>query len=293
VRVSVVIRTYNEQRHLDSVLRATKEQDANGIDKEVLVVDSGSTDATKDIAHRHGAVVTEIAKDEFTFGRALNVGCARAGGEYLVFVSGHCVPASGTWLKDLVRPLVDRKVAYSYGRQLGNGESRFSECQLFRKYFPEHSAIPQSGFFCNNANAALPRSVWEEFRFNEELTGLEDMELGKRLVQSGQKLGYVASAPVYHIHDESWTKVRVRYEREAVALQSIMPEIHLKLTDVLRYFVSGVLYDSAIALQQRRLHGCIAEIVMFRLMQYWGAYRGNHFHRVLSKQRKEKYFYPK
>jgi rhamnosyltransferase len=35
------------------------------------------------------------------------------------------------------------------------------------------------------------------------------------------------------------------------------------------------------------------EIVMFRLMQYWGTFRGNREHRRLSAQAKEEYFYPK
>jgi rhamnosyltransferase len=35
------------------------------------------------------------------------------------------------------------------------------------------------------------------------------------------------------------------------------------------------------------------EIVMFRMMQFWGSYRGNHEHRKLSREMKEKYFYPK
>ena len=41
---------------------------------------------------------------------------------------------------------------------------------------------------------------------------------------------------------------------------------------------------------QHRLAG---EIFMYRLMQFWGAYRGNHMHRRLSRARKEQYFYPK
>lgn len=32
---------------------------------------------------------------------------------------------------------------------------------------------------------------------------------------------------------------------------------------------------------------------MFRLMQFWGSYRGNHEHRQLSNKMKEIYFYPR
>ena len=291
--VSIIIRTYNEERHLGSVLRCIGAQQADSLETETIVVDSGSTDGTRTIVRNHGCKILEIQKEEFTFGRSLNRGCEAARGRFLVFVSGHCVPVNGDWLGNLIKPLKEGIADYVYGRQLGGSTSKFSECQLFNMYYPENSLLPQSGFFCNNANAGLRRTTWETFRFNEELTGLEDMELGKRLVSAGSKVGYVADAPVYHLHEESWTTVRRRYEREAIALQHIMPQVQINFGDFLRYFLSAVLSDMRVVLQQRSFLSAVPEIFMFRLMQFWGSYRGNHEHRKLSKEMKEMYFYPK
>lgn len=293
MEVSLVIRTYNEERHLPSVLEKIALQQTNSLSKEIIIVDSGSEDGTRNIAESFGCRVLRIAKEEFTFGRSLNIGCAAATGRYLVFVSGHCIPATDTWMENLIKPLQNDMCAYTYGRQIGNGESRFSECQLFKKYFPEVSSTPQEGFFCNNANAALPRDLWDAYRFNEELTGLEDMELGKRLVEKGLKLGYVAEAPVFHLHDENWRKLHRRYEREAIALQRIMPQVHVSFFDFLRYSASAILLDGGAALQERVLLKRFPEIIMFRLLQFLGAYQGNHETRKMSRVLKEKYFYPK
>lgn len=293
MHVSIVIRTYNEERHLPDVLEKIASQRADSLSKEVIIVDSGSEDRTRDIAQSFGCRIVRIAKEDFTFGRSLNIGCAAATGRYLVFVSGHCVPATDSWLANLIRPLQDEVCVYSYGRQMGNGESKFSECQLFKKYFPEVSSMPQRGFFCNNANAALRHDYWEGHRFNEELTGLEDMELGKRLVERGHRIGYVAEAPVFHLHDEGWRKLHRRYEREAIALQRIMPEVHVSFFDFLRYSASAILLDGGAALQERVLLQRFPEIVMFRLLQFLGAYQGNHETRKMSRVLKEKYFYPK
>lgn len=293
MKVSIVIRTYNEARHLPGVLEKIASQRVDSLAKEVIIVDSGSEDRTTDIAESFGCRIIRIAKEEFTFGRSLNVGCVAATGPCLVFVSGHCVPATDSWLANLIKPLCDNVCVYTYGRQMGNEESKFSERQLFRKYFPEVSCVPQEGFFCNNANAALRREVWDVHRFNEELTGLEDLELGKRLVDKGLKLGYVAEAPVYHLHDEGWRKLHRRYEREAIALQRIMPEVHVSFLDFLRYLASAILLDGGAALQERVLLKRFPEIVMFRLMQFLGAYQGNHETRKMSHALKEKYFYPK
>lgn len=293
MEVSIIIRTYNEGRRLGALLDGIRAQRFPGGGIETIVMDSGSTDGTLAIARNHDCRILHIAREEFTFGRSLNRGCQAARGRFLVFVSGHCVPADDRWLEHLVYPLQSHTADYTYGRQMGNGQSRFSENQLFKQYFPAASSIHQEGFFCNNANAALRHAVWERYRFNEELTGLEDMELGKRIAADGLKIAYIASAAVYHLHDESWSQVRNRYEREAVALQRIMPEVHISLADFLRYFVAGVMLDLGASLQERRFLSTAPEIVMFRFMQYLGAYRGNHEHRKLSKEHKERYFYPR
>jgi rhamnosyltransferase len=256
-------------------------------------VDSGSTDGTLDIAQKHNCRITHIKKSEFTFGRSLNVGCKFAKGDFLVFVSGHCIPASQDWLDELCKPLVEKQVAYSYGRQIGRDTTKYSETKHFDKWFPEYSKVPQEGFFCNNANAAVTRDAWNKFGFNEELTGLEDMYLAKQLVESGDKIAYVSTAPVYHIHDESWGKLRTRYEREAYALQKIMPEVHFSFTDFLRFLVSGVMADFAAAIREKVFVKNCIEIVFFRYNHYWGTFKGNHEMRKLSAKQKFHYFYPK
>jgi rhamnosyltransferase len=291
--VSVVIRTLNESRWLPELLEGIKRQSLDGLSVETIIVDSGSTDETLKIAQAYDCRILHIAKERFTFGRALNVGCERAQGKALAFISGHCLPANDQWITKLTAPLWDGAAAYAYGRQEAHKVSKFSEIQLFRQFYPLESKIPQEGFFCNNANAALLRSIWSEHPFDEELTGLEDMAMGKRITQAGHKVAYIADASVYHIHQETWSQVRRRYEREAIALQSIMPDVHVHLWDVARYFAAGVALDWREALKQRLFTEKAIESVQFRWAQYWGTYRGNHEHRLLSRDRKESYFYPR
>lgn len=292
MHISIIIRTYNEECYLGELLAEITRQSIGCHRVEVVLVDSGSTDRTLDIAQQHGCRIVHIGKNEFTFGRSLNIGCESASGAILVFVSGHCVPASGAWLERLIAPLQEGVAAYAYGRQVGRDTTKFSEEQVFAKYFPGASQKPQEGFFCNNANAALLRSVWELNRFNESLTGLEDLHLAKGLVDRGFRIAYVADAAVFHIHNESWRQVRIRYEREALALREIMPEIHVSFWDFLRYFLSGVANDLHVATRQRRLIERLREIVLFRFMQFWGTYRGNLEHRQLSARKREEYFFP-
>ena len=291
--VSVVIRTLNEERYLEELLSAIQSQTLVNVLCEVVIIDSGSTDRTLEIAHEFSCRITYIDKQDFTFGRSLNLGSDFARGDYLVYVSGHCIPASDSWLENLVTPLLEGLSGYSYGRQLGRDTTKFSERQLFEKYFPESSDIPQDGFFCNNANSAISRAIWETFKFDENVTGLEDMELAKRYVESGGSVAYVAEAPVFHIHDETWAQTMRRYERESVALKVIMPELRITFTDMCRYIATAVANDVRVALKQGDFCEAFVPIIRFRTAQYFGSYRGNRILKLDADRRRESYFYPK
>jgi rhamnosyltransferase len=290
--VSIVIRTLNEATYMAEILEAVDMQIKLNFEVEVVIIDSGSTGATLSIAQSHGCKITFITKEEFTFGRSLNMGSDFANGDILVYISGHCVPTDNQWLMHLTKPIIDGVAGYTYGRQIGRNTTKYSEGKIFEKYFPSQSKIPQNDFFCNNANSAIAHQVWSEFKFDEEITGLEDMELAKRFVKKGGKMAYVANACVYHIHNEIWSQTRRRYEREAIALQGIMPEVQIGFFDMIRYIWVSVISDAIAAIDE----GCFLKeffgIIKFRLAQFSGSFRGNHDHRELSKRRKENYFYP-
>ena len=119
------------------------------------------------------------------------------------------------------------------------------------------------------------------------------MFLVKQLVELGHRLAYVAEAKVYHLHDETWRQVKRRFEREAIALQRLMPEVHLGSLDVVRYAASAILLDYGAALQERGLIRHFGDIVTYRACQFWGAFQGNRVHRRLSQVAKERYYFPR
>lgn len=292
-KASIVFRALNEETWFGEALEACRDQVAPDLDVEIILVDSGSSDRTVEIAESFGARVVHIKKSDFTFGRSLNYGCEAATGDYLVFISAHCIPTHKNWLENLVRPLEDGVCEYSYGRQVGHDVTKFSEHQIFAQYFPDHDKLPQSDFFVNNANAALRRDVWQKYRFDEQVTGLEDMVLGKQIVNDGGKIGYVADAPVYHIHEESLSQTRRRYYREALTMREIMPEVQLHFSDFVRYTIAAVLHDFSEALTDRSFWRNAGGILGFRFTQYWGAYKGHNENKVLSRAQKESYYYPR
>lgn len=292
VRISVIIRTLNEARHLGKLLDMLAEQETGGLGYEVILVDSGSTDGTVDIAERRACRILHIGREEFSFGRSLNRGCEAARGDILAIVSGHCVPTDRHWLARLCRPLLEDEASYSFGRQLGGVGTHFSEQRIFAKYFPDAADAGQQEFFCNNANAALRYADWERFRFDEELTGLEDMELAQRMVGAGGRVMYAPEAAVHHYHRETWAQIQRRFEREALALRRIMPQVQVDAWDVVRYVVASVYKDWLCAWREGVWYGSAWSIMRYRWHQYLGVYKGNNRARILSRGEKEKYFYP-
>lgn len=294
-KVSIVFRALNEEKWLGEALKACLAQKLNpDTEIELILVDSGSTDNTIAIAQKHGCQVFHISKSEFTFGRSLNIGCDGATGDYLVFISAHCIPCSDTWLERLIAPLKAGQCDYTYGGQVGMpGVTHFSEAQVFAHYYGQESDLSQQGFFCNNANAAATRKAWAAHRFDENVTGLEDMVLAKAIVGAGGQIGYVADAAVTHIHEESLQQTHRRYFREALVMRDIMPEVHFNLFDFMRCLTAGITNDliEAARLKQFRKHAL--DIIAYRFMQYWGTYRGHNNHRELSRAQKEQYYYPR
>lgn len=287
--ISAVIRAFNEEQHIGRLLfgleRQTKQVD------QVILVDSGSTDDTVRIARRFGADVVHIKPEEFTFGRSLNLGCDAADGEIIVIPSAHVFPLHSGWIESLVAPFDDPDVAVAYGRQVGGDVTKFSERRVMARWFPPVSDARQSHPFCNNANAAVRRDVWKRLRYDESLTGLEDLEFAKRVQAENMHVSYVAEAAVAHIHDEDWTQVQNRYRREAIAHKRIFSDQDMSPGEAARLIAANVAGDLGAAVRAGRPQE-LPGIVRFRIAQFVGTYRGFRQHGEVSAELKARFYYP-
>jgi rhamnosyltransferase len=289
--VSIVIRALNEADHLPALfsglLRQTRQPD------QVVVVDSGSVDDTVAIARAHGADVVHIRPEDFSFGRALNLGCAATVGEIIVVVSAHVYPLDEKWLELLVAPFERSDVGLVYGGQTGDSRSHFSELELLRKWFPDVSDDDQQSPFCNNANCAVRAQAWRALPYDETLTGLEDLDWAKRALAAGWKVAYQAGARVAHIHNEPFAKTRNRYRREAIAHRRIFHDQHVGLFEALGLFVLSSGRDYLAAAARGRLWSNVTSIPKFRAAQYLGTWEGFRHRGEVSTELRRRFYYPK
>lgn len=270
---SIVIRAFNEEKHLPALLDGLERQTYR--DFESLVVDSGSFDHTREIAQRRAHHLITIRPDDFTFGHSLNVGIRASRGRFIVIVSAHTEPTDERWLEHLVAPLAEPRTAMVYGRQMGPPGAKFSECLDFERTFgPQAKVLLPPNFFANNANSAVRRDLWEQHAFDETLPGLEDVEWAKYWMERGYQVVYAPGAAIHHIHAETWPQVRRRYYREGQAAwwigvqrrRQIPGEVLREAGDLARDFVE--------AWRQGGLVGKAAEITRFRLEKAIGKVGG-------------------
>ena len=287
---TLLVRAHNEEQHIGRLLEGIRHQTVQ--DVELLLVDSGSTDATAAIAARYGARVLHIRPEEFTFGRSLNLGLAAATRELVVIASAHVYPVYPDWLERLLDPFADPQVVLTYGKQRGGAASRFSECQIFLHWYPDRSVPRQAGPFCNNANAAIRRSYWERQPYDETLTGLEDLAWAKAALEAGFSMAYVAEAEIVHQHDETPMGIANRYRREAIAFKRIYPEAHFSLYDLVRMTSANIASDLGHALHQGEFWKSAGSILWFRPMQFWGTWQGYRRSPEWNWQLRQTFYYP-
>ena len=134
-RCSIIIRAYNEEKHIGRLLQGIQEQGVK--DCQVILVDSGSTDQTKQVAMEYPIDLVDIPPHEFTFGRSLNQGVTRADAPLIVMASAHVYPVYPDWLERLLAPFENPQVGLSYGKQRGNACSKFSEKRIMEHWYPD------------------------------------------------------------------------------------------------------------------------------------------------------------
>ena len=207
--ISVVVPVKNGGPELVRCLEAIARQEVAD-EVEVVVVDSGSSDGTPDRARAHGARVHEIEAAEFNYGLSRNLGVELSCGETLVFTSHDASAADREWLARLVAPLADNPdVAGVYGRQLPYEDAPPTERYFLdflygpkprvqRVIDPEELSFETTLY--SNANSAMPRRIWEQYRFAEDVVGSEDQEWSRRILLAGYTIVYEPRAAVYHSH---------------------------------------------------------------------------------------------
>jgi glycosyltransferase involved in cell wall biosynthesis len=201
--IGVVIRTLNESELIGSCLEKLQAQRGD-FDLDVLVVDSGSTDTTVEIAQSHGARIATLSPGDFDYSKALNLGIDRVRGEIVVSISAHAIPVDDGWLERVAAHFADPQVAGVFTRQVPWPGSPWQEVHRLEHQFGPtqrtYSRGEEADVVFSNAASAIRRAAWSDQRFT--LPAVEDIDWAQRVVSAGWEIVYEPDVSVFHSHHE-------------------------------------------------------------------------------------------
>ncbi len=210
MRVSIVIPAYNVEKTVGACLDALLAQIP--VAGEIIVVDDGSTDATRTIAKSKGVRV--IAQRNRGAAAARNAGAEQARGEIALFIDGDCVPASN-WIQAMLAPLSDAEIIGACGMKQTRQPGiipRFIQMEFDYRYDNERKLRYID--FIDSGTAAYRREVFlQTGGFDVTLADAEDVDLSYRLSARGYRMAFARDAIVYDALPESlWVYLRRKYE---------------------------------------------------------------------------------
>jgi O-antigen biosynthesis protein len=211
--ISVVIPVKDGERYLEELLDALAREQVG----EVLAIDSGSRDRSRQIVRGAGVELLEIDPAEFGHGRTRNLGAERTRGELICFLTQDATPVAG-WAKAYRAAFaLPERVGAAYGPHLPRADTSPMIARELTEFFAGFSADgqprvqrPGDPTFLSNVNACYVRACWEEIRFRE-VAYSEDQAFGVDLLEAGWVKVYAPQAAVLHAHDYGPVEFMRRY----------------------------------------------------------------------------------
>ena len=216
VTVSVVIPTKNGGENFRRVLATIANQ--KGFRRvETIVVDSGSTDKTVELAEQFGAKIIKILPEEFSHSYARNLGASYASGEYLLFTVQDALPPSDSWLYELFSVIKSNDVvavscaefpwesADLFYRAISWNHYRFLEVDREDRIMryagsEDHLTLRKNGQLSDLA-CLISKDVFAKYKYQTDYG--EDLDLGVRLIKDGYEIAFLGSTRIIHSHNRS------------------------------------------------------------------------------------------
>jgi glycosyltransferase involved in cell wall biosynthesis len=219
MRVSAVIPVKNGERYLKELLDALERERVD----EILVIDSGSRDRSREIVRAAGARLVEIPPERFGHGRTRNLGAESTTGDLICFLTQDATPCPG-WLAAYREAFtLDERIGAAYGPHLPRHDTSPMIARELVEFFAGFAGDEQTPgdtqpvlqragdpTFLSNVNACYARSCWEEVRFRD-LPYAEDQAFGRDMLDAGWSKVYHPGAAVLHAHDYGMVEFMRRY----------------------------------------------------------------------------------
>ena len=267
--VSIVIPTYNAGVEFGWLMRKLRDQQGIGA-LEIVVVDSGSSDDTVELAREAGAVLVQITQQEFSHSHARNLGARHASGDYLLFMVQDAYPIGRLWvygMLDFLRQHAEAGVVAASCAEVSRSDSdamydcmidthyRFLGCRdvdrIGHHTGDDHTSLRTMGQLSDVA-CLIPRELFLRYGYRGDYA--EDLDLGIRLIRDGHRIAMLASVKVIHSHlRPPWYYLKRSFV-DVVFLVGLFDDFHMPASPSLGGLLAGMRAAAHL------LHGWLAQI---------------------------------
>ena len=255
-KVSIVIPTLNASSEFRALVIKLRNQQL--IDQlEIIIVDSGSTDKTIEIASEHNCKVIQIPNSEFSHSGTRNLGAAHATGDFLLFMVQDAYPIGDQWLYGMLSYLLEHTpkgvVAVSCSEYSRSDSDMMYDSMIKTHYqflgclnedrigeyiADDHMALRAQGQL-SDVSCLISKSLFQNYKYRGSYA--EDLDLGIRLIKDGYKVAMLASTKVIHSHNRQPYYYLKRTFVDVLFLVEIFKDFPVRTTLSLQGLLLGVL----------------------------------------------------
>lgn len=177
--ISIVIPAKNEAEYIDKTLFSVSSAiEVSRFPCEVIVIDNGSADQTKEIAVSFGCKIIE--DKHASIARLRNIGAMGAGGDIIAFLDADCV-VDKTWINSCVEKVIDDNIGLVGTRAIPDLTNATWVEEGWYKLVTgvERPVYPN---WIGSSNMFIRRNVfWEVGGFDENLETAEDVNFCNKI----------------------------------------------------------------------------------------------------------------
>jgi probable glycosyltransferase len=228
--VSIIIVNYNTLRLTRDCIESIKEK-THGVDYEIIVVDNGSTDGSRELFENNRDVVYIYSAKNGGFGYGNNIGIKHAKGKYLLFLNSDTLLLNNA-IKEFYDYAETHALKAIYGCYLQKDDGSYSgsfhyfpsftvgdfiKGKFYKKSYAPDYTNKEVECICG-ADMFVPREAIAEAGMFDENIFLygEEGELQRRMMKKGYKRMLINTPKIVHLEGqsmgESYKKLTIKME---------------------------------------------------------------------------------
>ena len=215
---SVVIRTKNEERWIGYAIQSVLDHLSK---PEIIIVDNNSTDKTVEIVKffsenpslnnetNNYSKIKVLKINNYSPGRALNMGVKNASKKYIMIISAHCILRNFNE-KDIIKDLEKNVCVFGNQIPVWNGKKitkRYIWSHFSNKKTKNMFSTLEKRYFLHNALAIYKKNTLKKIPFDENLTSKEDRYWANKIIKKKMNFIYepeLIAEHQYTIHGNTW-----------------------------------------------------------------------------------------